>query len=125
MKNTNFCFCCHDTAAEIQNSFERYYPSLEIHFFSNNEKCQPDNAWVMLSQEVRISDISPDSRDGFVELTDTITIPELENAIQECFKLHVEILPRIMKPYFTFSHVGHRELRPGNKRYEYPNFMAF
>ena len=125
MKKSNFCFYCHDTVAEIQSSFARYYPSLEIHFFSNNEKCQPDNAWVMLSPEVIISDISPESRDGLVELTDTMTIPELENAIQDCFKLHVEILPPLVKPYFAVSQIGHREMRPGNNRTTHPNIMAF
>lgn len=114
MKKTNFYFSCHDTIAEIQSSFSHYYPSLEISFFSNNEKNQPDNAWVMLSPEVKIRDISPESRNGCVELNDIMTISDLEKAIRDHFKLQVEISTRIEKPHFTFSQAGFRELRPKN-----------
>jgi hypothetical protein len=114
MKKTNFYFCCQDTIAEIQSSFSHYYPSLEINFFSNSEKTQPDNAWIMLSPEVKISDISPESRDGCIELNDKMTIPDLENSIQDHFKLHVEISPRIGKPNFAFSQAGITQWSPKN-----------
>jgi|GEM_PF-2282457 len=114
MNKKNFYFCCHDTIAEIQSSFAHFYPSLEIHFFSNSEKSQPDNAWVMLSPEVKIRDISPVSQDGCVELNDKMTISDLEKSIQDQFKLHVEILPRIVKPHFTSGEDRFKELRPKN-----------
>jgi hypothetical protein len=46
MKKTNFYLGCHDTISKIQTGFSHFYPSLDIHFFSNNEKTQPDNAWI-------------------------------------------------------------------------------
>jgi len=128
MKRTNFYFCCHDTVAEIQAGFSHYYPSLEINFFSNNEKYHPDNAWVMLSPAVRISDISPESRDGCVVLNDKMTITDLENSLQDHFKLHVEISPRIVKQNFTFSHVRVTELKttdPGWVSYPEQEYMPY
>jgi hypothetical protein len=112
MKNTNFYFSRHDTIGEIKNSFSHYYPSMEINFFSNNKKNQPDNAWVMLSAEVRIRDISPESRNGCVELNDKMTITELENSIGAHFNLHVEISPCVAKPHFTFCQNRFMELKP-------------
>ncbi len=112
MNRTNFYFCCNDTIAEVQSSFSHFYPSLEINFFSNNEKTQPDNAWVMLSPEVKIRDISPESQDGHIELNDKMTITDLENSIQDHFKLHVEISPRVGKSSFAIRQGHLREWSP-------------
>jgi hypothetical protein len=104
MKRTNFYFRCNETIAEIQSSFSHIYPFLEINFFSNNEKTQSNDAWVMLSPEIKIRDISPDGRDGCIELNDQITLSDLENSIHDHFKLHVEISPQIRKQHFTSKH---------------------
>lgn len=95
MKRTNFNFRDIDTFGEIQTCFSHYFPSLKINFFLNKKDTQPDNAWVMLSPEVKIGTISPDSRNGSVELNNEMTITELENSINEHFKVHSEISPII------------------------------
>ena len=91
MKRTNFHIYRNNTIQEIKDSFSHFYPSLEINFFSNNEKAQRNNSCVMFSPEVRIGDISPGCLDGFIELSDIMTIGELENLIHDHFALHAEI----------------------------------
>jgi hypothetical protein len=91
MKRINFYICQNDTIQEIQASFSHFYPSLEIKFFSNSEKNQAVFSCVMFSPEVRIRDISPDCQDGSIELTDHMTINELEKSISDRFKLHAEV----------------------------------
>jgi hypothetical protein len=129
MNKTNFYFCCNDSIAEIQSSFSQFYPSLGISFFSNNEKTQPNNAWVMLSPEIKIRDISPDSRDGYIVLNNKMTITDLESSIQDHFKLHVEISPIMGKQQFIDNQAGFRPLRPNNSERlrlpERPNTTCF
>jgi hypothetical protein len=91
MKKTNFYIYRNNTIREIQDSFSHFYPSLELNFFSNNEKIQSINSCVMFSPEVRIRDISPGCLDGFIELNDIMTMGELENSIHDHFALHAEI----------------------------------
>ncbi|HET7001638.1 MAG TPA: hypothetical protein VFI33_10025 [Puia sp.] len=100
MKRQIFHFCCNDTIAEIQSSFSHFFPSLDINFFSTNEKAHSNNDWVMLSPEVKISDISPYGQDGCIELNDRITLSDLENSIHDHLKLHVEISPHVSKQTF-------------------------
>jgi len=114
MNKTNFYICFSDTIAEIQSSFSHFYPSLEINFFSNNEKTQSNNGWVMLSPEVKIRDISPDCREGCIALNDRMTITDLENSINDHFKLHAEISPTAGKRHFTLTQAQFRQLRPKN-----------
>jgi hypothetical protein len=101
MNRTNFYLSRNDTIAEIQSSFSQFYPSLEIKFFSNNEKTPSNDAWVKLSPEVKIRDISPDGRDGCIEINDRITLADMENSMNDHFKLHVEISPLMGKRDFS------------------------
>jgi hypothetical protein len=93
MNKSNFFICRSDTIAEVQCSFSRFYPSLEINFFSNIENPRLMNSCVMYSPEVRIRDISPGCQDGCIELNDKMTIDDLEHSIYDHFKLHAEISP--------------------------------
>jgi hypothetical protein len=97
MKRTNFYISRNDTIQEIQSSFSHFYPLMEINFFSNSEKSLANHSCVMFSPEVRIRDISPDCRDGCIELNDQMTDIEMENLIHEYFKLHAEISPKTEK----------------------------
>jgi hypothetical protein len=93
MNKTNFFICRDDTIAELKSSFSRFYPSLEINFFSRVENPQTMNSCVLFSPDVRIRDISPGCGDGCIELNDKMTIDELERSIYDHFKLHAEISP--------------------------------
>jgi hypothetical protein len=97
MKKTNFYICRNDTIQVIQGNFSHFYPSLDINFFSNNEKNILNNSCVMFSPEVQIRDINPDCQDGCIEINDNMTIDELENLIQDNFNLHAEISSKISK----------------------------
>jgi hypothetical protein len=101
MKKTYFYICRNDTIGEVQSSFSHFYPSLEINFFSNNEKAQFNKSCVMFSPEVRVRDISPDCKDGYIELNDEITIDKLEMLFHDQFHLHAEISPRTGKRSVT------------------------
>jgi|SRR5450631_1824794 len=93
MNKTNLFICRNDTIAEVQSRFSRFYPSLEINFFSRVENLLSMNSCVKFSPEVRIGDISPGCRDGCIELNDKISIEDLEHSIYDHFKLHAEISP--------------------------------
>src|SRR5579864_7579219 len=93
MKRTNFYLCHNETIGEMQICFSHYYPTLEINFFCNSKNPHPDGARVMLSPEVKIGTISPDCRNGCVVLNNEMTITELEDAINDHFKVHSEICP--------------------------------
>jgi hypothetical protein len=94
MNKTNFYICRNDTIAEIQRSFSRFYPTLAINFFSNNEKNQSNASCIMFSPEVRVREISLDCQDGCIELNNNMTTGDLEKSIHDHFGLHVEISPR-------------------------------
>jgi len=122
MKKINFYISRNDTVHEIQESFSRFYPNLEINFFGSVGKTQPVNSCVKFSPEVRIRDISPESQEGCIELNDTMTDTELENLIHDHFNLHVEISPAAGKVqntnFSTKRWYGKQELSEENRGHE-------
>lgn len=105
MKKRKFYICRNDTIREVQYNFSHFFPQLEINIFSNNEKNVPKDSLVMFSPDVCIRKISPDCRDGCFEITDNMTVDQLESLFQDNFKLHAEITTKPAKRLFAIPQV--------------------
>lgn len=92
MKTALFHISREDTIQRVQDKFSQLFPSLEINFYTQNEKISQLNSCAMLSPECRISDLNPEFTDRSIQLAEDPITDEMENAIHNHFGLHVEIV---------------------------------
>jgi hypothetical protein len=91
MKKIQFHINKEESIQKVQENFSLLFPSLRINFFGNSEKKSPDDPFVLFSSACRIRDIKPYCQDGSIEITDDMTVSDLENDIQDILGLHAEI----------------------------------
>jgi hypothetical protein len=103
MKKIQFHINREDSIQRVRENFSLLYPSLRINFFNNPEKTRSTDPCVMFSPACRIQDINRYCKDGYIEITDGMTVSELENDIRNIFGLHAEISGKIdnRKPMST------------------------
>lgn len=79
--------------AEVQKDFSDAYPFLKIEFFRNGATRQSRYpASLKISNQVRLKDSWVWKKDnGFVDLADTMTVQELEEAFMDQFGLSVQV----------------------------------
>ena len=76
--------------SDVQGRFNHCFPYLKLEFFKGHTNLRlPART---LTADSRIGDITDGLADGDIQLTDTITVAELEDIFNERFGLHVHVL---------------------------------
>jgi hypothetical protein len=77
--------------SEVQEDFNRFYPFLKIEFFRNHNAGQPQR---VLTPGLKLGDITYSMHEGSIQLSDNMTVCELEDVFKDRFGLEVHVLRR-------------------------------
>ena len=75
--------------SDVQADFNHYYPYLKLEFFPRNGNVSKPPQF--LSPGTRIDDIVYTMQDGTIQLSDQMTVSELERIFNERFGLRVQV----------------------------------
>src|ERR671921_1392910 len=75
--------------SEIQKDFNQYYPFLKLEFFQTKKNTV--QAYRMIKNNLKLGDIVFSLQEGSIQLTDSMTVSELENIFTDRFGLQAQV----------------------------------
>jgi len=92
MNKTHFHIATDDTIQNVQDKFSDLYPFLRINFFKGQDKSKKIPARsVTFCPDVKLGQIISNNSDGEFEISDIMTVSELEKRFLEQFGPYVQI----------------------------------
>ena len=78
--------------SDVQEDFNRFYPFLKIEFFRNHTVI--DQPVRILNPTSKLGDVTYSMHEGAIQLSDNMTVVELEDVFKDRFGLDVHVLRR-------------------------------
>ncbi|HKK87620.1 MAG TPA: hypothetical protein VJ917_02140 [Saprospiraceae bacterium] len=81
-----------DTIKELQMRFNAAYSHLKLKFYSKgHEEFEGSSGRDEVDTEAHISKVNPNAKDGDIDISENVTVQELENNFEKDFGLHVQV----------------------------------
>ncbi len=80
------------TTQQVQDQFSKFYEFLKLEFFKiPHEEKEPSSRKFMIKEPVPLMDLNNEMVNGSIEVSDTMTVQELESILRENFGLFVQV----------------------------------
>ncbi len=100
-----------DTVESIQQKFSNAYPFLRIVFFKDKPGKEPDACFC---HDVKMKEIKPHFKPGDLDISDTMTVDELEHNIYNQFDLLAQVSRRSGNLWLETTMTDHWTLKEQN-----------
>jgi hypothetical protein len=81
-----------DTIKEIQMRFNSAYSHLKLKFYSKaHDDFKGSSGRDEVDSEALLGKVNPDIKDGTIDISESVTVQQLENNLEENFGLHAQV----------------------------------
>ncbi|MFI5151837.1 MAG: hypothetical protein ACHQET_00805 [Chitinophagales bacterium] len=91
MNTVHFQIERHDSVKDIQERFSNLFPYVHLSFLTNKGDKKPNSRSATYCPEVKMIEINSKLRGGSFEISDEMTVSQLENRLYNQFGLRVQV----------------------------------